>query len=268
MNEGPRDDPSSHPAQPVLEVDQWEEPGVARNLGETWESRRTRRRWSNERYRMSVLLRNNLEPGTDIVDVGCGPGFYVPAYLERVGADHTYLVDQSSEMLAYCRARYRALREDHLTRSQIYSLPFPSGRFDAVINCDVLMHIPHYRRALKELFRVCNPSGGRVFLRVNLTDGPTYGDLPDEVSPDFSKIYWIAYGRSEFRKSLEELGPSSIEVIDRICRKPLKRGGDTFLADAAIVVLTRGQVKRPLKKGTRIGHLLRKAFSSGAPGRG
>jgi SAM-dependent methyltransferase len=168
-------------------------------------------------------------------------------------------------MLAHCRAAYPALRQENLTRSPIYSLPFPSGRFDTVVNCDVLMHIPRYREALRELYRICNPSGGRIFLRVNLTSGPTYGDLPDDAAPDMSRIYWIAYGREEFRRSLEELGPSTLEVIDRICRKPLKRGGDAFIADAAIVVLTRGEARRPLKKGTRLGHILTKAFTSGAP---
>jgi SAM-dependent methyltransferase len=263
MSESPQKDSRSG-LPPVLEVNQWEEPGVAQNLGETWESRRSRRRWSNERYRMSMLLRKNVLPGTDLVDVGCGPGFYVPVYLDRVGPQHTYLVDQSSEMLGHCRERYPALRAENLTRSPIYSLPFPSGRFDTVVNCDVLMHIPRYKEALKELYRICNPSGGRIFLRVNLTSGPTYGDLPDDASPDLSRIYWIAYGRDEFRKSLEDLGPSTVEVIDRICRKPLKRGGDAFIADAAIVVLTRGGARRPLRKGTRLGHLLAKAFTPGA----
>ena len=248
----------------VIQVGQWEEAGVAKDLGETWESRRGRRRWSNERYRMSLLLRKNLMPGEDLVDVGCGPGFYVPVYLQTVGPKHTYLVDQSSQMLAQCRSRYSSLAADHLSQALIYSLPFPSGRFDTVVNCDVLMHIPHYTKALHELFRVCNPSGGRVFLRVNLTEGRTYGDLPEGDNPDPAKIYWIAYGRDEFRKALDELGPSSIEIIDRICRKPLKRGGDSFLADAAIVVLTRGQPRRSLRKGTRLGHLVSKALSLGA----
>jgi len=247
----------------IMQVEQWEQPGIAESLGDTWESRRSRKRWSNERYRMSLLLRRNLESDRDLIDVGCGPGFYVPVYLNCVGPAHTFLVDQSSGMLAECRTRYPALKPEHLVQSSIYSIPFPSGRFDTVVNCDVLMHIPRYRDALKELFRICNPSGGRLFLRVNLTDGDTHGDLPDPDSPDPGKIYWIAYGRREFRASLEDLGPTSIEIIDRICRKPLKRGGDSFIADAAIVVLTRGKPRRTLRKGNRLGHLLGKTFSMG-----
>ena len=248
----------------IIQVEQWEQPQVARALGETWESRRRRRRWSNERYRMSLLLRKNLDAGQDMVDVGCGPGFYVPVYLDTVGPGRTYLVDQSSGMLAECRSRYPALKPENLVQSPIYAIPFPAGRFDAVVNCDVLMHIPRYRDALKELFRICNPSGGRIYLRVNLTDGETYGDLPDPDSPDPRKIYWIAYGRQEFRNSLEQLGPSSIEIIDRICRKPLKRGGDAFIADAAIVVLTRGKPRRALKKGSLLAHLFGKTLTLGA----
>ncbi len=248
-------------AKPVVEVRQWEESAVARNLSDDWESRRGRRRWSNERYRMSQLLRSNLVPGEDLVDVGCGPGFYVPVYLEKAGPAHTYLVDRSEKMLAHCRQIYPALQSDHLLSGSIHEIPFPSGRFRAVVNCDVLMHIAGYRRALEELFRICDPDGGRVFLRVNLTDGSTYGDLPDPARPDPEKIYWVAYGRQEFRTALEALGPAEITLIDRICRKPLKRGGDPFVADAAIVILTRGRSRAPLKLETRLGHLLRKVLS-------
>ena len=243
--------------RPVVQVDQWEEPAVAEALGTTWEERRGRRRWSNERYRMSLILRNNLHAGQDVVDVGCGPGFYVPHYLDRVGPEHTHLVDQSRQMLAHCRERYPNLLPGNLVQGSIYKLPFPDGRFDAVVNCDVLMHIPRYREALAELYRICNPNGGRVFLRVNLTDGPTYGDLPAAESPDPGYIYWIAYGRQEFAASLRQVGPASVALIDRICRKPLKRGGDPFIADAAIVVLTKGEPRHRLRRGTLLGHMVR-----------
>jgi SAM-dependent methyltransferase len=250
--------------EPVVKVRQWEEPSVARTLGTTWEGRRERHRWSNERYRMALLLRNNLLPGQDVVDVGCGPGFYVPHYLDRVGPAHTHPVDQSNQMLAYCRERYPALRPENLVPSSIYRLPFPDGRFDGVVNCDVLMHIPHYRKALAELYRICNPRGGRIFLRINLTDGPTYGDLPEPGRDDPDYIYWIAYGRPEFAEALRELGPASVTLIDRICRKPLKRRGDPFVASAAIVIVTRGEARRRLRLGTRLGHLLRKAVTLGS----
>jgi ubiquinone/menaquinone biosynthesis C-methylase UbiE len=213
---------------------------------------------------MSLLLQHNLQRGQDLVDVGCGPGFYVPVYLAGVGPDRTHLVDRSGQMLEHCRARYPALRPENLHPGSIHQIPLPDARFDVVVNCDVLMHIPHYRRALAELYRICKPAGGRIFLRVNFTDGPTYGDLPQGPEPDPDRIYWIAYNRREFRQALEELGPASVEIIDRICRKPFKRGGDPFQADAAIVVLTRGVAARPLRKGTRIGHLVSKLLRSAA----
>jgi SAM-dependent methyltransferase len=249
---------------PLLRVEDWEDPRAPASLGDAWEQRRPRRRWSNERYRMATLLRKNLLPGQSLVDVGCGPGFYVPYYRDGVGFPNVHLVDQSSQMLAHCRRLYPGLQEENLHQGSIYSLPFPDGRFDVVVNCDVLMHIPNYRKALSELYRICNPHGGRLFLRVNLTDGPTYGDLPREENPDPGYVYWIAYGREEFRKSLADLGLSSVAVIDRICRKPLKRGGDPFIADAAIVVLTRGEPRHPLRKETLLGHLVSKLGFGGS----
>jgi SAM-dependent methyltransferase len=259
--QGPEE--KSETSSPVLGVAQWEEPGVAQSLADAWEGRRHRRRWSNERYRMVLLLEKNLAPGDELVEVGCGPGFYVPSYLARVGAPSVHLVDQSSQMLTHCKRQYPSLRSENLHQGSIYDLPFADGRFDAVVNCDVLMHIPNYRKALAELYRICNPAGGRIFLRVNLTDGPTYGDLPRGDRPDPNYIYWIAYGRQEFHESLREF-EVSVALIDRICRKPLKRGGDPFIADAAIVVLTRGRARRSLRTGTLLGHLFSKVFGKGA----
>jgi SAM-dependent methyltransferase len=255
--------PSGAAEKPVVQVGQWEEAGVARALGTTWENRRERHRWSNERYRMALILKKNLRPRQDVVDVGCGPGFYVPRYLASVGPEHTYLVDQSSQMLEHCRSRYPELRPENLVQGTIHNLPFPDGRFDAVVNCDVLMHVPHYRKALAELYRICNPRGGRIYLRVNLTDGATYGDLPAAENPDPEHIYWIAYGRAEFGESLREFCPSPATIIDRICRKHLKRGGDPFVASAAIVIVTRGEPRHRLRSGTRFGHLIRKMVTLG-----
>ena len=249
--------------RPVLQVEQWEEAGVARALGTTWEGRRERRRWSNERYRMALILQKNLRPGMEVVDVGCGPGFYISRYLASVGSQHTYLVDQSKQMLEYCRGRHPELRPENLVQGSIHQLPFPDGRFDAVVNCDVLMHIPHYRKALAELYRICNPEGGRVFLRINLTDGATYGDLPAPENPDPNYIYWIAYGRAEFGESLRECCPGPLTIIDRICRKPLKRGGSSFVASAAIAVVTRGEPRHRLRCGTHLGHLFSKMVTLG-----
>lgn len=59
----------------------------------------------------------------------------------------------------------RGIRSEDLTR-----LTFPDASFDAVLSFDVFEHIPDYRSALREVFRVLRP-GGRALLSFPFASG-------------------------------------------------------------------------------------------------
>jgi arsenite methyltransferase len=122
-------------------------------------------------YTRDLLRRRRLvhealaaSPGERILDVGCGPGFYVAEMLERVGPGGSVVgVDASPEMLALAARRSQghdnvAFHEGDATR-----LPVDDAGFDAAISVQVLEYVADISAALGEIRRVLRP-GGRVLI--------------------------------------------------------------------------------------------------------
>ena len=116
------------------------------------------------RRRRYVRAALAASPGERILDVGCGPGFYVLELLDEVGPTGSIVaVDPSSDMLALARQRCEghgnvAFRDGHAT-----ALPVDDGDFDAALCVQVMEYVPDPPAALAEIYRVLRP-GGRVLV--------------------------------------------------------------------------------------------------------
>jgi arsenite methyltransferase len=100
--------------------------------------------------------------GERILDVGCGPGFYVAELLERVGPDgHVSGVDSSAPMLAVAARRADRYENVELLDAPATALPFDPESFDGAISVQVLEYVDDVTLALAELHRVLRP-GGRL----------------------------------------------------------------------------------------------------------
>ena len=101
-------------------------------------------------------------PGERVLDVGCGPGFYVAELLERVGPKgHVAGVDASAPMVAMSTRRVAGHENVELLEAPATALPFDSSSFDAAISVQVLEYVEDVPLALAELHRVLRP-GGRL----------------------------------------------------------------------------------------------------------
>jgi SAM-dependent methyltransferase len=110
------------------------------------------------------LVREALRPapGERIVDIGCGPGFYVSELAHEVGeAGAVVGVDSSGTMLGAARARCRELGNVELLEADASSLPLAGGSFDAALSVQVLEYVADIQAALAEVRRVLRP-GGRL----------------------------------------------------------------------------------------------------------
>jgi arsenite methyltransferase len=101
-------------------------------------------------------------PGERILDVGCGPGFYVAELLEEVGPTGSVVgVDSSPPMLAVAQRRCQGRDNVDFREGTANSLPVKDGEFDAALCVQVLEYVAEATEALREMHRALRP-GGRL----------------------------------------------------------------------------------------------------------
>jgi ubiquinone/menaquinone biosynthesis C-methylase UbiE len=108
-----------------------------------------------------------LQPGEQVLDVGCGTGTLAIEVARRVGrAGRVAGVDPGTQQIA--RARRSAARRNMPIEFQIgviEQLPFPDQTFDVVLSTLMMHHLPVSlkRQGLAEIARVLKP-GGRLVI--------------------------------------------------------------------------------------------------------
>jgi arsenite methyltransferase len=116
--------------------------------------------------RRRELVRKALgaQPGERIIDVGCGPGFYVAELLEEVGPEGSVLgVDAQEAMLAVGAKRSEGHQNASFEQADATSLPAADDTYDAALSVQVMEYVPDVGSALSEIHRVLRP-GGRVVI--------------------------------------------------------------------------------------------------------
>jgi ubiquinone/menaquinone biosynthesis C-methylase UbiE len=116
------------------------------------------------RRRRHVRAALDAAPGERILDIGCGPGFYVAELLDEVGRTGSIVaVDASPDMLAL--ARQRCDGHDNVTfrEGTADALPVDDGDVDAALCVQVMEYVADAPGAVAEIHRVLRP-GGRVLI--------------------------------------------------------------------------------------------------------
>jgi arsenite methyltransferase len=116
------------------------------------------------RRRALVHAALEAQRGDRVLDVGCGPGFYVAEILDTVGAGgHVIGVDRSPDMLAVAARRAAGHDNVEFHEGETASLPVPDHSVDRALSVQVLEYVDEVPAALAEIHRVLRP-GGRVLL--------------------------------------------------------------------------------------------------------
>ena len=109
-----------------------------------------------------------LEPGEDVLDVGCGAGMDTLVAAQMVGPTGSVTgIDMTPEMVANARSSVAEMRLDTVTivEGSAEQLPFADASFDVVISNGVIDLIPDKDAVFSEITRVLRPRG-----RVQLAD--------------------------------------------------------------------------------------------------
>ncbi|MGH8978163.1 MAG: methyltransferase domain-containing protein, partial [Acidimicrobiia bacterium] len=120
--------------------------------------------------RRRALVRDALaaRPGEDILDVGCGPGFYAAEIREQIGATGSIVgIDASESMLAIATHRCEAHDNVRFEQGVATSLPVDDASFDAALSVQVLEYVEDVATALAEIHRALRPSGRVVIWDVD-----------------------------------------------------------------------------------------------------
>lgn len=104
-------------------------------------------------------------PGTRLLELGCGPGFYACRLSEEMPALRTTGVDLSHTLIdrARGRARSRDLYNCTFEQADAHALPYGSGTIDAIVVSRLFLIVPEKEGIVEEVFRVLKPEG-RCFI--------------------------------------------------------------------------------------------------------
>ncbi|RRO13175.1 methyltransferase domain-containing protein [Saccharopolyspora rhizosphaerae] len=117
-------------------------------------------RWRTAENSAGYLL-GDLRPGVQVLDVGCGPGTITLDFAERVAPGRVLGIDNVEDPLEISRAgaAERGLDNVEFEVADVYRLPYADDSFDVVHAHQVLQHLTDPVAALREMRRVCRPSG-------------------------------------------------------------------------------------------------------------
>ena len=160
-----------------------------------------------------------VPPGGRVLDLGCGAGEPIPAYLIAQGREVTGL-DFSPAMLALARSRFPAAR---WIEGDMRALDLP-GRFHGIVGWDSFFHLMRVeqRALIPRLARHLEPGGG-LLLTVGPRDGEAVGRVGD------GPVYHASLSPAEYRDRLAEAG---LEVAAFVPEDPATDGRSVLFAVA------------------------------------
>lgn len=116
-----------------------------------------------QRRRSLVHAALKAKAGEVILDVGCGPGFYLEELSSLVGTTGRLVgIDSSEQMVELARHRCAACSNVTASVASATVLPLGDAEFDAAISVQVFEFVDAVDTALAELRRVLRPGGRAV----------------------------------------------------------------------------------------------------------
>ncbi|HET9417810.1 MAG TPA: class I SAM-dependent methyltransferase [Chthoniobacterales bacterium] len=118
-----------------------------------------------ERIVATLWPNGGAQPGTQVIELGCGPGFYSANLAKRFPNISVTGVDRSANQLKWARERAEteSLRNCAFVRVNVLTLPFTDAQFDVLLASRLFTVLPDCARAVAEMHRVLK-SGGRCFI--------------------------------------------------------------------------------------------------------
>jgi len=105
-----------------------------------------------------------LQPGLDLLDVGCGPGTITQELASLVAPGRVVGIDAAPDVIVAANRRHAGAENVSFITADVYDLEFDDATFDVVHAHQVLQHLSDPVRGLRSMRRVTKP-GGLVAVR-------------------------------------------------------------------------------------------------------
>ncbi len=104
-------------------------------------------------------------PGTHMIELGCGPGFYACRFAEKHPGMRTTGIDLSKNLLSRARTRAAQMRLTNASfhLADVHALPASVDPVDVIVISRLFLVVPNRDAVMQEVFRVLRP-GGRCFI--------------------------------------------------------------------------------------------------------
>jgi arsenite methyltransferase len=111
------------------------------------------------------LFPSSPAPGTSLLELGCGPGFYACRLAQQYPQISATGLDLSNRLIkrARFRAASRSLKNCSFQCGDAQALPDLTVPVDAIIISRLFLIVPNKEAVLSEVFRILRP-GGRCFI--------------------------------------------------------------------------------------------------------
>jgi ubiquinone/menaquinone biosynthesis C-methylase UbiE len=147
-----------------------------------------------------LLQMGGRMPGGHALEVGCGRGIGTELVFERFGATRVDAFDLDPHMVRLARERLRG-RDVRLFVGDAEHIEAADGTYDAAFDFAIIHHVPAWRNAVREVFRVLRP-GGLFYVEEVLArfiDHPLWRRLLDHPMHD-------RFDHDGFARALKEAG--------------------------------------------------------------
>lgn len=174
-------------------------------------------KWARHMALLKAIEQLHLPPATNILDLGCGPGF-LSRDLSKRGFTGVGL-DQSRTMIDSCE-RDAAIEEIEPSRWKFLvgdaeALPFADGEFGVVVATGLIEYMTTDDIALREIHRVLKPGG---WLIINVTNRRGYTGCLSPINLRIRRLPGVIAIASPIRRLLVG-SPVDAQRLDFIPRK-------------------------------------------------